>query len=99
MTLLSTSPTGQSGPGSDGNERVLRISRSSIITGTLPSDRLLSYPGHLLARGSYRSAEKQSVYSTAPVWEQKQHNRKYEWIKSMKKKKRRNRRLSGEYTP
>ena len=29
---------GQSGPGSDGNEGVLRIPKSSIITGASPSD-------------------------------------------------------------
>ena len=40
----ATSP-GQSGPGSDGNERVLHIPQSSSITGT---DCLVSYPGHLL---------------------------------------------------
>ena len=46
---------GQSGPGSDGNEEVLRIPQISSITGTSPS-----YPGQ---GGSYFSAEKQSVYS------------------------------------
>ena len=54
----------QSGPKSDGNEGVFCIPQSSSITGTSPSD-LVSYPGHLL--GSYLSAEKQSVYSTAPA--------------------------------
>ena len=42
---------GQSGPGSNGNEGVLRIPQSSSITGTLPSDCLVSYPGHLLGGG------------------------------------------------
>ena len=56
---------GQSGPGSDGNEGVLRIPLSSSITGTSPSDCLVSYPGHSLGGGSYPSAEKQSVYSIA----------------------------------
>ena len=37
---------GQSGPGSDGNERVLHIPQSSSITGTSQSDVLMSYPGH-----------------------------------------------------
>ena len=32
---------------------------------TTPSDCLVSYPGHSLVGGSYPSAEKQSVYSTA----------------------------------
>ena len=38
----------QSGPGSDGNEGVLRISQSSSITGTPSSDCLMSYRGHSL---------------------------------------------------
>ena len=38
----------QSGPGSDGNEGVLRIPQSSGITGASPSDCLVSYPGHSL---------------------------------------------------
>ena len=36
---------GQSGPVSNGNEGVLRIPQSSIITWTSPSDCLVSYPG------------------------------------------------------
>ena len=39
----ATSP-GQSGPGSDVNEGVFRIPQSSSITGTSPSDYLVSYP-------------------------------------------------------
>ena len=35
-------------PGSNGNEGVLRISQSPSITGTSPSDRWVSYTGHLL---------------------------------------------------
>ena len=59
---------GQSEPGSDGNERVLRIPHSSSIAATSPTDCLVSYPGHsLVGGGSYSSAEKQSVYSTAPA--------------------------------
>ena len=50
--------------GSDGSEGVLRIPQSSRNTRTSPSDCLVSYPGHSLV-GSYPSAEKQSVYSTA----------------------------------
>ena len=34
---------GQSGPGSDGNERVLRIPQSSSTAGISPSDCLVSY--------------------------------------------------------
>ena len=61
----ATTP-GQSEPGSDGYEGVLRIPQSSSTAGTSPSDCLVSYPGHWLG-GSYPSAEVQSVYSTAPA--------------------------------
>ena len=47
-TLSGTTTLGQSRPGSDGNERVLCIPQSSSITGTSPSDCLLSYSRHLL---------------------------------------------------
>ena len=42
-------------PGSDGNEGVLRIPQSSSITGTSPSDCLVSYIGHsfFVGGGSY----------------------------------------------
>ena len=39
---------GQSVPGSDGNEGVLRIPQSSSITGASPSDCLVSCPGDTL---------------------------------------------------
>ena len=39
---------GQSEPGSDDNEGVLRIPPSSLITGTSPSDCLMPYPGYSL---------------------------------------------------
>ena len=58
---------GQSGPGSNGNEVVLRIPQSSSITEASLSDCLVSYPGHLLKAGSYPSAEMQLVYSTTPA--------------------------------
>ena len=64
-TLSSATTPGQSGPGSNGNEGVLRIPQISSITGTSPSDGLMSYPGHSLGE-FYPSAEKQSVYSTTP---------------------------------
>ena len=51
--------------GGDCNKGVLRIPRGSSITGTSPSDCLVSYPGHFL--GSYSSTEMQSVYSPAPA--------------------------------
>ena len=46
--LSGASTPGQSGPGRNGNEGVLHIPQSSSITGTSPSDCLVSYPGHLL---------------------------------------------------
>ena len=70
ITLSGATNPGRSGPGSDGNEGVLSIPQSSSITGTSPSDCLVSYPEHSLVSthsgGSYSSAEVQSVYSTAP---------------------------------
>ena len=57
----------QSGPGSDGNERVLCILQISSISGNSPLDCLVSYPGQSFSRGSYPSTEVQSVYSTAPA--------------------------------
>ena len=65
--LSGTTIPGQIGPGSYGNEGVLRIPQSSNITGASSSDCLVSYPGHLLERGSYPSAEVQSMYSTVPA--------------------------------
>ena len=65
-TLSGATTPSQSWPGSNGNEGVLCIPQSSSITGTSPSDCLVSYTGHSLV-GSYPSAEKQSVYSTAPA--------------------------------
>ena len=67
MTLSGATTPGENRPGSDSNEGVLRIPQSSSITGTSPSDCLVSYLGHLLREGSYPSAEMQSMYSTAPV--------------------------------
>ena len=46
----ATTP-GQSGAGSNGNERVLCIFQSSSITVTSQSDCLVSYPGHSLGTG------------------------------------------------
>ena len=89
-TLSGATTPGQSGTGSDGAEGVLRIPQSSSITGTSPSDCLVSYLGHSLGEvlplyreaigvlyspswlghslgESYLSAEKQSVYCTAPA--------------------------------
>ena len=67
MALSGATTPGQSGPGSNGNEGVLRIPQSSSTAGTSPSDCLVSYLGHSLGEGSYPSVEKQLVYSTAPA--------------------------------
>ena len=67
-TLSGATTPGQGGPGSDGNEGIMRIPQNSSTAGTSPSDCLGSYLGHPLeGGGSYASAEKQSVYSTAPA--------------------------------
>ena len=55
-----------SGPGSDGNEQLLRIFKSFSITEASPPDYLVSYPGQSLDV-VYPSAEMQLVYSTAPA--------------------------------
>ena len=51
------------GPGSDGNEGLLRIPQSSSINGASPSDYFVSYPGPSFGE-SYHYADRQSVYST-----------------------------------
>ena len=59
---------GQSGPGSNGYEGMLWIPQSSSITRTSPSDCLMSYQDTRCGgEGRSYSAEKQSVYSTAPA--------------------------------
>ena len=49
--LSGATTLGHSGPGSDDNEGVLHIPQSSSITGTSPSDCLVSYPGHSSGEG------------------------------------------------
>ena len=56
--LSGATTPGQSRAESNGIEGVYLIPQSSGITGTIPSDCLVLYPGHLL-KGSYTSAEKQ----------------------------------------
>ena len=46
--LSGATTPGQSGPGSDHNEGVLRILQSSSITGAFLSDCLMSYTRHSL---------------------------------------------------
>ena len=49
--LSGATMLGQSGPKSNGNEGVLCIPQDPSITGTAPSDCLVSYPRHSLGRG------------------------------------------------
>ena len=65
MTLSGTTTLGQSRSGSDGNEGVLPIFHSSSITGALPSDCLVSYPGHI--GESCHLVEMHVGYSPAPA--------------------------------
>ena len=65
-TLSGATTPGQSGPGSYGNERVLRIPQSSSISGTSPPDCFVSYPGQSLGEGLTPSAEMQLVHSVVP---------------------------------
>ena len=62
MTLSGATTPGQSGPRSDGNEEVLRISQSSSITGNSPSDCFVSYPGHKFGGCLPLSREAVSVF-------------------------------------
>ena len=51
MALLGITIPDHSGTGSNGNEGVFRIPQSPCITGTSPSDFLVSYTGHSLGGG------------------------------------------------
>ena len=46
--LSGATTPGKSGPRGDDNEELLRILQSPSMTGTSPSDCLVSYPGHSL---------------------------------------------------
>ena len=67
MIISGATTPGQSGPGSDDNEEVLHIPRSSSITGASSSECLVSYSGHSFFWGGYPSAEVQLVYFAAPA--------------------------------
>ena len=49
-TLSGVTTPGQSGPESDGNKGVLCVPQNSSITGALPSDCLVLYPGHYIKK-------------------------------------------------
>ncbi len=51
MAQSGATTPGLFGPGSYGNEGVLRIPQGPSITGTSPSDCLVSYPGRSLGGG------------------------------------------------
>ena len=84
-TLTDTTTSGQSGPGSNGNEGVLYIPQRTK-TEPSPSDRLVLHPGHSLKGVLSTSAEMQLVHSTAPAnwvfW-----LREYKWKREREKKK------------
>ena len=65
-TLSGATTPDQTGHGSIGNKGVLRIPQSSSITGTSPSDFLVSYSGHSLGE-FYPFPGVQSVDSAAPA--------------------------------
>ena len=64
-TLSGATTPGQSGPGSDGNEGVPRISQSSSITGTMSSECLVSYI-RTLVEGGITPLQKYSRYILQP---------------------------------
>ena len=65
-TLLGATTPGQSEPETDENKGILSIPQSSTTIGALPSDCLMSHPGHSL--GEFKAAaEMQSAYSAAPA--------------------------------
>ena len=65
LTLSSATTLGQSGPRSNGNERVFCIPQRSCITGASLSDCLMSYQDtHLW---NLTPLQMQSAYSTAPA--------------------------------
>ena len=65
-TLSGATTLSPSGLGCNSNKWVPRISQCSSITGTTPSDCLVSSTGHLFGESS-SSADMQSLYSTAPA--------------------------------
>ena len=65
-TLLGATTPSQNGSWSNGNKGVFCIPQSSCITGTSPSDCLVSYPGYSLDK-FYLFTMKLLVYSAAPA--------------------------------
>ena len=65
--LLISGPSRLQQSGSDGNNGVLRIAQSSSITGTSPSDCLVSYLGHSLGSVLHFCREAVGVFYS-PSW-------------------------------
>ena len=65
-TLSGATTPGQSGPGSDGNEGAIHIPQSSSITGSSPSDCLVSYSRHSLVGGGLTRRQRSSRYVLQP---------------------------------
>ena len=65
-TLSGATILGQSEPGSDGIEGVFHILQCTNTTGPSPSDCIVAFPGYSSGE-FYPYADKQSVYSTAPI--------------------------------
>ena len=67
--LSGATTPGQSGPGSNGNEGVLRIPQSSNTAGTSPSDCLVLYPGHSLGWGGLTPLQRcsQCILQPQPI--------------------------------
>ena len=66
-TLSGVTTPGQSRPGSNGNEEILHIPQS-FWTLPLPSDCLVSHPGHSLRGWSHPSTEMQMYFITPEDW-------------------------------
>ena len=61
-TLSGATTLGLSGPGSNGNKEILSIPQSSIITGSSPSNGLVSYLGHSFWVGGLTPLERCSQH-------------------------------------
>ena len=66
-TLSGATTPGQRGPGSDGNKGYSTFPKTPALLKPHHHHGLLSYLGHSLGWGSYPSAEKHSVWPTAPA--------------------------------
>ena len=70
-TLSGATTPGQNGSGSDGNEGVLCIPRSSNVTGASPSDCSVLYPGHSLWVDTSLQRCSQHILLPQPTWPKK----------------------------